>query len=378
MTTTVRPRTPAELAVLVPYQLGYHPGPSLVLIALDGRRLGMLQRQDLIADPEHCDRAARQAVGIMDREGASALLVIAFEEDEGSSAPLREAVCIEAEELALPVAEHLVVRDGRWFAPDCRQPCCPEEGLALPRPEDVPSVASFVAAGVAPLPSRDALVAGVLPERDEERAARLERHLEVLMVFAAGRGRIVEWDDRLRETWRALLDPGPEATPVADLGDAELARAGWSLEDVVWRDALMAVLCPGAFPTSTAECVDTELATSAARACPWVGPDPTVLPARDVIDRSSDEVLRVRRRLVELSRLLPIELTPPVLTLVAHLAWWSGDGTVAAIALERALDVDPEYRLAGLMDQLLSVGARLWSPPGGPAALGAEAPGDAA
>ncbi len=379
MTTTVRPRTPAELAVIVPYQLGYHPGPSLVLTALDGRRLGMLQRHDLLTDPEHCASAANQAVSIMDREGASALLVIAFEDDEGGSAPLREAVLVAAEEIGIPISEHVVVRDGRWFAPECRQPCCPDEGLPLPRPEDVPSVAAFVGAGVAPLASRDALVAGVVPDRDEERAARVERHLEILMTFAAARGRIVEWDERLRETWGALLDPAPEATPVGDLGDAMLARAGWSLEDVLWRDALMTVLCPGTFPSSAEGGVDTELAASAAEACSWAGSEPTTPPTRDeAVDVAPEELLRVRTRLVELSRLLPLELTPPVLTLVAHLAWWSGDGTVAAIALERALDVDPDYRLADLMDQLLAAGGRLRSPAGGLAATGEATAGEAA
>ena len=71
-------------------------------------------------------------------------------------------------------------------------------------------------------------------------------------------------------------------------------------------------------------------------------------------------------------------MTPPVLTLVAHVAWWSGDGTVAAIALERALDIDPDYRLAGLMDQLLSVGVRLRSLSEEPATTGEVPPGEAA
>lgn len=378
MTTTVRPRTPAELAVIVPYQLGYHPGPSLVLSALNGRRLGMLQRHDLLTEPEDCDRAAGRAVGIMDREGAGALLVIAFEDDEGESAPLRAAVLAAAEEHALPVQEQVVVREGRWFAPDCHQPCCPEEGLPLPAPEDVPAVAAFVGAGVAPLPSRGALAEGVLPERDEARADRLEGHLEILATFAVGRGRIVDWDERLGETWRALLDPDPEATAVGDLGDAVLARAGWSLEDVHWRDALMAVLCPGTFPERVDGGVSTELAASAAAACPWVLTDPTGPSADEVLAADPDTVLRVRTRLVELSRVLPLDMTPPVLTLVAHVAWWSGDGTVAAIALERALEIDPEYRLAGLMDQLLSAGVPLCALSEEPATTDEVPPGAAA
>lgn len=359
MTTTVRPRTPAELAVLVPYQLGYHPGPSVTLTALDGRRLGLLQRHDLVTDPRACHRVARGAVAILERESASALLLIAFEDDEGSSAPLRGAVLSAADDVGLRVQEHLVVRDGRWFAPDCREACCPEEGLALPRPEDVPAVAAFVHAGVAPWASREDLVGGVLPERDEERAARVCDHLGVLFALARGRGSIVERGPRLVADWRSLLDPGPSASPVEDLPDAVLARAAWSLEDVGWRDALMSVLTPGMLAVVEGREPDHELALGATAACPWVPSDLDGLVAPGTwLGDWSEEVLAVRARIVELTRLLPEEHTPPALTLIAQLAWWSGDGTVAGIVLERALDIDPDYRLAELMERLISHGVR--------------------
>lgn len=375
MTTTVRPRTPAELAVLVPYQLGYHPGPSVVLTVLTGRRLGLLQRHDLIDDPDDCRHAADRALQIVDREGATALLVIAFEDDDGSSAPLREAVLDAAERIALPVHEHVVVRDGRWYAPDCHETCCPEEGLALPRPEDVPAVAPFVRAGVAPLPGREELVGDVLPERDEERAAQVQGRLEVLAALARGRGSVVERGERLRDTWQALLDPDPTAPPVGELGDALLARAALSLVDVLWRDALMAVLCPGTLPITEDWGPELDLARSAGSRCPWVSLDRTSATGPGEV---ADEVLTVRTRLVELNRLLPEAMTPPTLTLIAHLAWWSGDGTVAGIALERALEIDPGHRLARLMNDLLSSGLRPWADPGRPGAVGDGAAGSAA
>lgn len=353
MTTTVRPRTPAELAVLVPYQLGYHPRSSLILTAVDGRRLGLLQRHDLTADPDHCPQIARDAVAILEREDATAVVVMAFEEEDGSSAPLREAVLAEAETNGLTVREHLVVRDGRWFAPDCREACCPEDGLPLPCPEDVPAVAAFVHAGVAPWRSREQLVEEVLPEPDEERAGRILVRVQLLLDLAVATGTLAERGPRLADDWRAILDPDPSALPVADLGDALLARAAVSLEDVHWRDVLMGGLCPGTFPVRVDELPETtEVARGATDRCPWAtaaGPDD-----------HADEVLAVRTRLVELVRLLPVGLTPPALTLVAHLAWWCGDGTVAAIALRRALEVDPSYRLAGLMEQLLMHGVRPW------------------
>lgn len=369
MTTTVRPRSPAELAVLVPYQLGYHPGPSVILTVLSGRRLGLLQRHDLLTDPRACRQAATRALHIVAREEATSLIVIAFEADEGGSEPLRAAVLTAAAELDIRIHEHVVVRGGRWYAPDCHEPCCPEEGLPLPRPEDVPAVAAFVHAGVAPLPSREALVGAVLPTHDGERAERVAHHLEVLQALDQGRGPVVDRGERLMEAWQSLLDPAPAAPRVADLSDAVLARVALSLTDVSWRDALMAVLCPGAMPVSQpsrAGDPQTDPARSATSRCPWATGHPGlpgVAPGE-----AADAVLAVRARLVELTALVPEWLMPPALTLVAHLAWWSGDGTVAAVCLERALAIDPDHRLAALMSDLLSCGVRPWSGPADPAA----------
>lgn len=368
MTTTVRPRSPAELAVLVPYQLGYHPGPSVVLTVLRDRRLGMLQRHDLLSDPDACRQAAQQALAIIAHEGATALVVIAFEEEGGSSAPLRQAMLAAADEADLPVREHVVVRGGRWSAPDCDEPCCPEEGLPLPRPEDVPAVAAFVHAGVAPFASREALVDSVLPPGDVGRAREVDLHLRTL-----GRGAATEtfggaptappwsWLDcagDVVEGWIRLIDPAPGALPVADLDDAVLARVAASLQDVRWRDLLMGALCPGTMPVGCLDEPGHDLALVAVARCPWTGEG-----AEDtggVARERAEEVLAVRTRLVDLVRLLPEHAAPPVLTLIAHLGWWAGDGTVAAVCLERTLAVDPGYRLAELMLRLLSAGVRPW------------------
>lgn len=368
MTTTVRPRTPAELAVLVPYQLGYHPGPSVVVTVLRDRRLGMLQRHDLLIDPEDCRHAATQALAIIAREGATAVVVIAFEEEDGSSAPLREAMLAAATEVDVPVREHVLVRDGRWFALDCHDACCPAEGRPLPRPEDVPAVAAFVHAGVAPFASREALVGSVLPPGDPTRAREVDLHLGAL-----GRGGSTEtfgggptapawsWLERagdVVEGWTRVLDPAPGAPGVADLDDAVLARVAASLQDVRWRDLLMGVLCPGTMPVEYLDEPGHDLALVAVARCPWT--HERAEDAGAVAQDRAEEALAVRSRLVDLVRLLPGHATPPVLTLIAHLGWWTGDGTVAGICLERALAVDPDHRLAGLMLQLLSAGARPW------------------
>jgi hypothetical protein len=50
----------------------------------------------------------------------------------------------------------------------------------------------------------------------------------------------------------------------------------------------------------------------------------------------------------------------PALTVLALLAWWSGDAVLASVLVERALDQDPGHRLADLLDRALGAGL----PPG--------------
>jgi Domain of unknown function (DUF4192) len=57
-------------------------------------------------------------------------------------------------------------------------------------------------------------------------------------------------------------------------------------------------------------------------------------------------------------RAAPPELSPGPLTVLAHLAWWLGDGALARTALDRALAVDPDYRLATLLERMVDVAAR--------------------
>jgi hypothetical protein len=47
-----------------------------------------------------------------------------------------------------------------------------------------------------------------------------------------------------------------------------------------------------------------------------------------------------------------------VLTVLASYAWFHGDGALASVALDRALAIDPAYRLALLLEQMVSLAIR--------------------
>ena len=63
-------------------------------------------------------------------------------------------------------------------------------------------------------------------------------------------------------------------------------------------------------------------------------------------------------RLCELCAALPDEWAAPALAVLASLAWWRGDGALTRVALDRALRVDPRYRLAQLLEQMVDLAIR--------------------
>ena len=56
--------------------------------------------------------------------------------------------------------------------------------------------------------------------------------------------------------------------------------------------------------------------------------------------------------------LLRLSLVAAALTLLALLSWWQSEATRARALNDRALELDPEHRLARLLDDALATGLR--------------------
>ncbi|HEU5241478.1 MAG TPA: DUF4192 family protein, partial [Ornithinibacter sp.] len=82
-----------------------------------------------------------------------------------------------------------------------------------------------------------------------------------------------------------------------------------------------------------------------------------LLGSRDVVERRA-----LLERLLVLCRSLPDECpaeAAAVCTVAAHVAWVEGDGALARAAIDRALRLVPDYRLALLLERLVDAGLRL-------------------
>jgi len=354
MTTTIHLSGPADVLAVLPYQLGFHPCDCLVAVSLRGTRMGLVQRIDL-PPPEHVGDAVAAMMAPLLQDRPRSVLLIGFEDRVGESRGMIDEMTAACGAEGVEVTDRIVVRGGRWFAPYCHRSCCPPGGLPLPAPGEVPAVAEFVGREICPLPDRSALA-----DRLEPSSPLLGRALSVLadewlaLRLAATDAGEDELDDCRAselEVWARVLCIADDAEPIQALPPQDLAMLAVSLTDVDLRDALIAWLCPR---TLARELIDPTLFVQMSRALaepPWLGGN-----VSDI-----DQVIalqRIERRLCELCAALPDVWAVSALTVLATFTWWRGDGALTRIALDRALRVDPQYRLAQLLERMVDLAIR--------------------
>ncbi|KQZ88715.1 hypothetical protein ASD62_04725 [Phycicoccus sp. Root563] len=348
----IRLAGPADVLAVLPYQLGYHPSESLVAIALHERQIGLVERIDL-PPQDAVEDACTALVPPLLREEPDAVLLVGYESRPGDALPLADAVRDALVAAEVPVLDRLVVRDGRWYAPDCDHGCCPSVGHEQDVPRDVPAVAQFVALEVAPLPGRESLAQ--LVAADPSRTPAVAAALEDIGARADGRsfgGRAVAVH-RLRHlaTWAKVLDVAgaDQFRGAFELGPEEVALLVAGLRDVELRDAVIAWVCPGTLPF---DALSVDL-VDALHSCL---PEPAWLQGGG--ERAAVGGRRVLSRLQAVARAVPDDDCAAVLTVLANLAWWLGDGALTRVALDRALQHHPGYRLARLLERMVDLGVR--------------------
>ena len=391
---------PADLLTIIPFHLGFQPARSVVVVCFHGKRLGLLARQDLSDDPS-ASAAAAQLLPTILRTSPSSVAVVGFEDERDESLPLLQELVDGLEQGRVIVRERLVVRDGRWRSIGCD--CCPDEGWLLPEQADVPAVASYVALGHSVLPDRACLALLVEPldgsaPRHALTSAAIEdwqrRYVEAGGCLsgvpeapprrpaprqsAPGRGRRIGGG-------LGVLDGGDLSAREFLVNDALVAWGGvlhgeiegygvehWlpalvgPLRDVGFRDAVVGWLCPGSvpldsFPHDLVEMLEV-----------FLGPDLRIISAADEAVTGVDEGIGagwqeweeaaaprlLLSRLEVVCRMTPAAHAAPVLSVLASLAWWCGDGARAGVAVDRALELEPGHRLSRLVRTSLDHGVR--------------------
>jgi len=322
--------------------------------------MGLVQRVDL-PPPEHVVQAVAAMLVPLRQNRPTAVLLIGFEGSEGQSRMMLDEMDDACLALPVKVADRLVVRGGRWFDLDCFQSCCPPEGLPLPSPSEVPAVAEFVGREICPLPDRSAL-ADLLesnrPLLSREVTRLADEWLQLRQeATEAGETELYGVRDSELAVWSLVLSDQDDAEPIRALPPQDLAILAASLTDVDLRDGLIAWLCPG---TLSLDLIDPNLFVQLSRALPvperFDQDTEGVGAARKVAQAISRQ--RIERRLCELSAAVPDAWAVATLTVLASFTWWRGDGALTRIALDRALRVEPEYRLAQLLERMVDLAIR--------------------
>jgi hypothetical protein len=328
--TKLTVRSPAELISAVPFLIGFHPADSLTVVALRGPEIVFAVRADL---PERCapPEQARAAVGhlgsVVIGQQVHAVAIIGY----GDAYRVTPAVLRLSEMFrkgGIAVLDELRVQDGRYWSLRCTDlSCCPPEGRPCDPPDSLVAVEATFAGAVA-LPDREAFAAQVAPLTGADRDA---------MTAATERA--------LRRLSALTKDcvAGPAAAD-GDPGVLDEARAGQRVR----RAGREAVRAAEARYRAGGRCSDDEAA--------WLGLLLRYIPVRDYA------WARTRRREWELTlwsdlvRRVEPRWVPAPASLLAFVAWRSGSGVLASIAVERALDVQEDYSLARLVRQALMLG----------------------
>ena len=320
----IRPSSTAELLGTVPHLLGFAPQASLVVLVTGPPRdqIKVTLRYDLPDPPATGAVAdiAAHAVGIAESQRATAMTVIGY----GPAAlvdPLAVAFPVAIDGTDLVLRDFFRVENGRYWSYTCgNEACCPSAGKPFdPAGFPAASVLDRSARGV--LPDRSALAAQVAPlggiaavsmrqatRRAEAHANRLLKKVTKSHRIGAARRMVAAEGlnavSTIIGTYRA---GGSYAT------DYQLAWVTVALKDLRVRDDA------------------------------WARMDPKFSDAH-------------RRLWTDLTRRAqPGHVAAPA-SLLAFVAWQSGDGALANVALDRALADNPTYSMALLLSQVISVG----------------------
>ncbi|WP_328383572.1 DUF4192 domain-containing protein [Micromonospora zamorensis] len=305
-------RSSADLATAVPYLIGFHPADgSIVVIACRDRRIVFAARDDLPAPgtpAHHLRELTAHLIPVVQRQQPiTDLMIVGYGTKEHIDPALR-VIDDAFTATGLAVRELLRVTESRIFSLTCSNPaCCPPQGTPVDPTTSLIAVHATVA-GLVARPDRAAVASrftSVDSTGDVIRHATTEATARKAALETAGSTAVFEAGVH---AVRSALRQHDNDTPLTD-------------DEVAWLTVLL-----------------------------------THRPVRDLaVDLTQPHDQHVTFW-AEITRRADQALVPAPATVLALTAWRCGDGVLAVMAAERALQVDPNYPLAHLLLQALHAG----------------------
>jgi hypothetical protein len=324
-TVLVRASSPKELLAVVPHLLGFVPQASLVVIgtAEPRERIKVTLRYDL-PDPPEAGLAvdiAAHAAAVLRSQRLTAALAVGYG-SEALVTPVADALRDATAMAGIRLHDILRVQAGRYWSYRCAdEACCPAAGTPFD-PSNDPNSAALAAAGLDVRADRAAVAAQVAPlggntaESMRQATRRAEQHSAQLLKKVRKSGRI---------------------------GAAKQLIAAEGLNAV--GSAIATYRAGGKFASDyQVAWLTVALRDLRVRDDAWARMDPAY----------ADDHLRLW---TDVTRRAQPGHVAAAASLLAFVAWQSGDGALANVALDRALTDDPGYSMALLLRQVIGAGA---------------------
>ncbi|HZM74690.1 MAG TPA: DUF4192 domain-containing protein [Candidatus Limnocylindrales bacterium] len=294
MTPTVTLYTREDLLAFVPYQLGFHPADSVVVLGLAQRRIKFTARCDADTPKREAVRLISHALRQSPSIGVVALVGYGPEWVGAKTI----AIMDDLEIRRYAISDAVRVTDGRYFCLRCED-CTPASGV----PFDI-TITEIAAVST---------YAGMILRPDREAVEKLVKPIGGIAAMA-----MTQAVDRAEQRLASFRD------------SAELIAAGKHAVD----HALTLGQAGDRLPDDTIAWLSVLITDPEVRDHAWA--------------RTDDEPWQLDLWLDLTRRAEPV-LATPFATLLGWSAWRQGDGVLALAALERAYRIDPTYELARVL-----------------------------
>jgi hypothetical protein len=315
----VRLAAPKDILATIPFLVGYHPSDSIVVLGMSEHRVSFTARDDLPpAGEEPPDGQVSYLIEVVLRQECQRVMLVGYGSEERVT-PTMIALLDGFEQAGAKVIDALRADGRRYWSYVCTNTrCCPPQGMPYDTSSSEVSAAWTLAGRVArrDRSEYEAQIRSVTgPARDAMHRATAAAHERLIQLVAEAQ------DEEQAEA--ALLNAGNLA--IAEALNQQLHGKPPTDEQAAWLSVL--------------------LQSVAIRDIAW-----------SLIRGSGLSLYHHRALWQEVLHRAETDVVPAPACLFAFAAWRCGDGGIARLALERALDVDPRYRMANLLHDAITLG----------------------